>query len=47
MAKKHLVDFVNKLKESGINISFTKPRSQFFLTMGQPKHSSTLPKIIS
>ncbi|MGJ7921551.1 hypothetical protein [Neobacillus sp. LXY-4] len=42
MAKKQLIDFVNKLKESGINVSFTKPRSQFLLTLVQPKPSATI-----
>jgi len=42
MVKNHLVDFVNKLKESGINVSLTKPRSQFVLTLVQPNHAPSM-----
>ncbi|MFS0638285.1 hypothetical protein AB1K84_20475 [Mesobacillus foraminis] len=38
MAKQQLVDFVNRLKESGIKVSFTKPRSQFFSLEQTKKH---------
>ncbi|WP_275411182.1 hypothetical protein [Bacillus sp. B15-48] len=30
MANKQLIDFVNRLKKSGIKISFTKPKSEFY-----------------
>ncbi|WP_187118978.1 hypothetical protein [Bacillus marasmi] len=42
MAKNHLIDFVNKLKESGINVSFTKPRSQFVLKLVPPKQTPSM-----
>jgi len=35
MAKKQLVDLVNKMKNSGIKISFTKPKSQFLVPLQQ------------
>ncbi|WP_180953500.1 hypothetical protein [Bacillus sp. T33-2] len=42
MAKQQLVDFVNRLKESGIKVSFTKPKSQFFSLQQNEKHPSTV-----
>jgi hypothetical protein len=38
MAKKQLVDFVNRLKESGIKVSVTKPKSEFFSLQQNEKH---------
>ncbi|AGX04364.1 MULTISPECIES: hypothetical protein [Bacillaceae] len=35
MAKKQLVDLVNRLKKSGIKISFTKPKSDYLLHINQ------------
>ncbi len=40
MAKKQLVDFVNRLKESGIKVSVTKPKSEFFSLQQSEKHST-------
>lgn len=37
MAKKQLVELVNSLKKSGIQISFTKPRSQAILSLNPTK----------
>ncbi len=41
MAKKQLVDLVNKMKKSGIKISFTKPRSQFSVAIQQNNKLTT------
>lgn len=38
MAKKQLVDLVNRLKESGIKVSVTKPKSEFFSLQQNEKH---------
>lgn len=35
MPKKQLIDLVNKLKNAGINISFTKPKAEFLSTLHQ------------
>ncbi|MDE5051908.1 hypothetical protein NDK25_05705 [Niallia taxi] len=35
MARKQLVDLVNKMKKSGIKISFTKPRSHLIVPIRQ------------
>lgn len=35
MAKKQLVELVNKMKKSGIKISFTKPKSQYLVPIKQ------------
>ncbi|WP_258535750.1 hypothetical protein [Bacillus sp. 03113] len=35
MTKKHLVELVNRLKQSGIKASFTKPRSKFIVSLQQ------------
>ncbi|WP_445487107.1 hypothetical protein [Niallia sp. 03133] len=35
MAKKQLVDLVNRMKKSGIKISFTKPKSQYIVPIQQ------------
>ncbi|MFT8323672.1 MAG: hypothetical protein ABF649_22805, partial [Bacillus sp. (in: firmicutes)] len=35
MSKKQLVDLVNKMKKSGIKISFTKPKSQYIVPIQQ------------
>ncbi|WP_257958830.1 MULTISPECIES: hypothetical protein [Bacillus] len=40
MAKKQLIDFVNQLKKSGIKVSFTKPKSEFFSLKQNAKESS-------
>ncbi|WP_275670908.1 hypothetical protein [Bacillus mesophilum] len=40
MAKKQLVELVNRLKKSGIKVSFTKPRTQAILSLHASK---TLP----
>lgn len=42
MAKKQLVDFVNQLKQAGINISFTKPKAEFFSLQNETKPTSTI-----
>lgn len=42
MAKKQLVDFVDRLKESGIKVSFTKPKSEFFSLQKTEKHPTTV-----
>lgn len=41
MAKKQMIDFVNRLKESGIKVSFTKPKSEFFSLQKAEKHPTT------
>lgn len=43
MAKKPLIDLVNRLKGSGIKVSFSKPRPQSLLVIQQAnKLSSSL-----
>lgn len=42
MAKKQLVEFVNRLKESGIKVSFTKPKSEFFSLKHAEKRPTTV-----
>ena len=42
MAKMQLINFVNKLKESGINASLTKPRSQLLLPLQQHKNTPSI-----
>ncbi|MBP2239763.1 hypothetical protein J2Z40_000316 [Cytobacillus eiseniae] len=41
MAKKQLVELVNRLKQAGINVSFTKPRSKMIITLPQSKRLTT------
>jgi hypothetical protein len=41
VAKKQLVDLVNRLKKAGINVSFTKPRSKMLLALPQNKRLSS------
>ncbi|WP_260630955.1 hypothetical protein [Bacillus sp. S/N-304-OC-R1] len=41
MAKKQLVDLVNRLKKAGINVSFTKPRSKMIIAFPQNKRLSS------
>lgn len=38
MATEKLIDLVNRLKESGINISLTKPRTQSLLQLLNEKN---------
>jgi hypothetical protein len=33
MSKKKMVDFVNRLKQSGIKVSLTKPKSYYHLSI--------------
>lgn len=33
MSKKKMIDFVNKLKQSGIKVSLTKPKSNYHLSI--------------
>lgn len=40
MAKQQLIDLVNQLKKSGINISFTKPKSAFLQIIQQAEKLS-------
>ncbi|MFE8699482.1 hypothetical protein ACFYKX_02470 [Cytobacillus sp. FJAT-54145] len=35
MAKKQLIDLVNRLKNSGIKVSFTKPRPKSLIALQQ------------
>ena len=42
MAKKKLVDVVNRLKRSGIKVSLTKPKSEFFSLEKNEKHTTTV-----
>jgi hypothetical protein len=37
MAKKKIVELVNKLRQSGINVSLTKPKSKYHLAI-LPNH---------
>ncbi|WP_302053217.1 hypothetical protein [Bacillus sp. FJAT-29790] len=41
MAKKQLVELVNRLKKAGINVSFTKPRSKMLIAFPQNKRLSS------
>ncbi|WP_275950861.1 hypothetical protein [Cytobacillus citreus] len=41
MAKKQLVELVNRLKKAGINVSFTKPRSKMLIAFPQNKSLSS------
>jgi len=41
MAKKQLVDLVNRLKKSGIKVSFSKPRSKTLILINQNKNLSS------
>ncbi|CAM3640639.1 MULTISPECIES: hypothetical protein [Cytobacillus] len=41
MAKKQLVDLVNRLKQSGIKVSFSKPRSKTLILINQNKNLSS------
>jgi hypothetical protein len=40
MAKKQLVDIVNRLKESGVKVSLTKPKSEFFSLQQNKEHTT-------
>lgn len=42
MPTKQLIEFVNKLKSTGINVSFTKPRSQMLFTLHQQSNSAAI-----
>ncbi|AIE60074.1 hypothetical protein [Bacillus methanolicus] len=42
MATKQLIEFVNRLRKSGINVSFTKPKSEFFSLKNNNKQSTTV-----
>ncbi|NMD69935.1 hypothetical protein HHO41_06510 [Bacillus sp. DNRA2] len=42
MPKNQLIDFVNKLKESGINVSFTKPRSHYVMKLVTVKQTPSM-----
>ncbi|MCD4838780.1 MULTISPECIES: hypothetical protein [Neobacillus] len=35
MAKKQLIELVNKLKKAGIKVSLTKPKSNYHLSLKQ------------
>ncbi|WP_267930204.1 hypothetical protein [Cytobacillus spongiae] len=39
MPKKQLVDLVARLKKSGINVSFTKPKENYFASLKQNKNA--------
>ncbi len=43
MAKKQLVEIVNRLKKSGVKVSITKPRSEFFHLQQNKKHAVVNP----
>ncbi|WP_269748492.1 hypothetical protein [Robertmurraya korlensis] len=43
MAKKQLIDLVNRLKGSGIKVSFSKPRPQSMLLLQQQAKLSSTP----
>ncbi|WP_174733104.1 hypothetical protein [Mesobacillus harenae] len=42
MATKQIVDLVNRLRQSGIKVSLTKPKSEFFSLQKTEKHPPTV-----
>ncbi|MFD2445627.1 hypothetical protein ACFSO7_16830 [Bacillus sp. CGMCC 1.16607] len=40
MAKKKILDLVNRLKQSGIKVSLTKPKSNYHLPLLTNQHCS-------